>query len=75
MNSNMKRVMEIVSKKLGITSEELEAALSSGNTEQMLKNMNTADKEKLNKILSDKSATEKIMKSSTASDILKQMKK
>lgn len=75
MNSNMKKIMEIVSKKLGITVEELETALSNANTEQMLRNMKPSDKEKLRKILSDKSATEKIMKSSAASDILKGMKK
>lgn len=75
MNSNMKRIFEVVSKKLGITAEELEGALSSGNTEQMLRNMNSADKEKLNKILSDKSAVEKIMKSNSTAGILNEMKK
>lgn len=75
MNSNMNKILEAASRKLGVSVEELQKSLNSGNPDEMLKNMNSTDRSKLNSILADKKTAEKLAKNPLAAEIIKKMNK
>lgn len=75
MNNNMEKMIEMASRKLGVSPEKLKNSLSGGNMEDMISNMRTEDREKLKSILQNKELREKLMKSPEAAELLKKMKK
>lgn len=75
MNSNMEKMIEAASKKLGTSPDSLKSALNSGNTEEILSRLSDSDKEKLNALLKNPTLREKLMKSPEAEKIIRMMKK
>ncbi len=75
MNSNMEKMIEAASKKLGTSPDSLKSALNSGNTEEILSRLSDSDKEKLNALLKNPALREKLMKSPEAEKIIRMMKK
>lgn len=75
MNSNMEKMIELASKKLGISSEKLKKSLEKGNMEDMLSNMRKEDADKLKSIMNNPSVKDKLMNSPEAADIIKNIKK
>ena len=75
MNANMEKMIELVSKKLGIPKEKLKASLEKGSLEDMLSDMKKEDAEKLKSVMNNSAAKEKLLKSSEAEQIMKKMGK
>ena len=75
MNANMEKMIELVSKKLGIPKEKLKASLEKGSIEDMLSDMKKEDAEKLKSVMNNSAAKEKLLKSSEAEQIMKKMGK
>lgn len=75
MNANMEKMIELVSKKLGIPQEKLKASLEKGSIEDMLSDMKKEDAEKLKSVMNNSAAKEKLLKSSEAEQIMKKMGK
>ncbi len=73
MNSSMEKMIELASKKLGISPEKLKSSLEQGNVDDMLSNMRKEDSEKLKKIIQDPSAKEKLLNSPEAEKIMKKL--
>lgn len=73
MNSSMEKMIELASKKLGISSEKLKHSLETGNVEDMLGNMRKEDAEKLKSVMNNPSVKEKLLKSPEAANIIKKM--
>ncbi len=69
--NNVNQMLDVVSKKLGITPEKLKDALQSGDISKALSNMPKKDAEKLNALLSNPEAVRKAMNSKLAQDIKK----
>lgn len=74
MNSNMEKMIELASKKLGVSSEKLKRSLEKGNMEDMLSEMRKEDADKLKSIMNNPSVKDKLMSSPEAADIIKKMK-
>lgn len=73
MNSSMEKMIELASKKLGISSEKLKHSLETGSVEDMLGNMRKEDAEKLKSVMNNPSVKEKLLKSPEAANIIKKM--
>lgn len=73
MNSSMEKMIELASKKLGISSEKLKHSLETGKVEDMLGNMRKEDAEKLKSVMNNPSVKEKLLKSPEAANIIKKM--
>lgn len=73
MNSNMEKMLEIASKRLGMSSSELKQALEKGDSKDMMKNLRPEDSAKLKTILSSPAMREKLMKSPEAAELLRKM--
>lgn len=75
MNANMEKMIELVSKKLGISKEKLKASLEKGSIEDMLSDMKKEDAEKLKSVMNSSASREKLLKSPEAEQIMKKMGK
>lgn len=75
MNASTEKMIELVSKKLGIPKEKLKATLEKGNIEDMLSDMKKEDAEKLKSVMNSSSSREKLLNSPEAEQILKKMGK
>ncbi len=75
MNANMEKMIELVSKKLGIPKEKLKASLEKGSIEDMLSDMKKEDAEKLKSVMNSSASREKLLKSPEAEQIMKKMGK
>jgi hypothetical protein len=58
-----------------LNTEAIKQAAKSGNTDALIKNLSDSDKQKLNAILKDKDAMEKLLKSPQAAAIIKMLSK
>ena len=75
-NSNgneMDDLLKTLSKRLSMNPEELKSAAKNGNINDMLKNLNQTDSEKIKKIISNKKATSQILSSTKAQQLLKNL--
>lgn len=73
MNSSMEKMIEIASKKLGISGEKLKRSLETGNVEDMLGNMRKEDAEKLKSVMNSPSVKEKLLNSPEAANLIKKL--
>jgi hypothetical protein len=58
-----------------LNAESIKHAAQSGNTDALIKNLSDSDKQKLNAILKDKDALEKLLKSPQAAALIKMLSK
>ena len=58
-----------------LNAETIKQAAKSGNTDALLKSLSDSDKQKLNAVLKDKEALEKLLKSPQAAAIMKMLSK
>ena len=58
-----------------LNAESIKQAAQSGNTDALIKNLSDSDKQKLNAILKDKDALEKLLKSPQAAALIKMLSK
>jgi ribosomal protein L16 Arg81 hydroxylase len=66
-------LLEIASKKLNKKPEEIMKVLNSGSLDSILKNLKTQDIEKLQNLLADEEATEKLLSSPQAQMLIKNL--
>ncbi len=69
--AELNRMIKEASKKTGTDSKKLEQALQSNSLDSVLKNLKPGDASKLQQVLSDKAATERMLKSPQAQRLLK----
>lgn len=70
-NEKIENLLENVSEKLGVDKEKLRKSAQNGDISQTLKNLNPKDAQKLQKVLSDKEATQKLLSTPQAQQLLK----
>ena len=73
MNSSMEKMIELASKKLGISAEKLKSSLETGNVDDMLVNMRKEDADKLKSVMNSPKLKEKMLNSPEAAKIMKKM--
>ena len=72
-NPNFENLLKSVSDKLGKSPEELKKASETGNIENLLGNLRPNDAKKIQKILSDKNAANKILSTPQAQSLIKKL--
>lgn len=72
-NNQLDELLKTVSEKLGADSEKLRSSAQKGDLAQTLQNMKPEDAQRLQKILSDKNATEKLLATPQAQALLKKL--
>lgn len=70
---NIENLLNTVSNRLGKTPDELQKATRSGDISNILNNLNAKDAEKIQNVLSDKDAANKILSSPQAQSLIKKM--
>lgn len=73
MNSNMEKMLEMASRKLGTSPEKLKAAIEKGSFDGVLGNLSKEDAQKLMQVMNNPELREKLMKSPEAMALLKKM--
>lgn len=69
--AELNKMIKQASQKAGADPKKLEQAISSNSLESVLNNLKPEDADKLQKVLSDKAATERMLKSPQAQMLLK----
>ena len=64
-------LLRTLSNRLGTSPEELKSAAQEGNINNIVKGLNPNDAEKIQKVLSDKNASNRILSSPKAQELLK----
>lgn len=70
-NKKVNKLLGEVSKKYGISKEQLESAAQSGNIENLLKNTNPDQSKQIESVLSDPEKAKKLLKSPQAQALVK----
>ena len=70
-NKKVNKLLGEVSKKYGISKEQLESAAQSGNIENLLKNTNPNQSEQIESVLSDPEKAKKLLQSPQAQALMK----
>lgn len=70
-NKKVNKLLGEVSKKYGISKEQLESAAQSGNIENLLKNTNPSQSKQIESVLSDPEKTKKLLQSPQAQALMK----
>ena len=71
--NKMEDLLKTLSKRLGTNPEELKSAAKSGNINDILKNLNPKDSEKIKEIVTNKKAASQILSSPKAQQLLKNL--
>lgn len=72
-NPKFENLLKSVSDKLGKSPKELKKASETGNVENLLGNLNPNDAQKIQKILADKNAANKILSTPQAQSLIKKL--
>ncbi len=72
-NKNMNKLVNELSKKLGVSSDKIKSAAQSGDVNQILKSSSRSDAKKVEEILKDPEKTKQILNSPQAKAILKML--
>lgn len=70
-NNNLENLINTISQKLGAEPNKIKEAAQNGNVNDIIKNLNQKDAEKIQKILSDKDAASKLLSTPKAQQLLK----
>ena len=70
-NEQIQKLLKTVSERLGSNPEQLKQSAQNGKIEDAIKNLNKKDSDKIQKILSDKEATAKLLSTPKAQQLLK----
>lgn len=69
----LNQLLQMASKKMGTTPEELKKKLETNNVQETLKGMNANDAAKIQQVLADPALTKKLLNSPQAQAILKSL--
>ena len=70
-NNNTNKLIEELSRKLGVSEKQLENAANKGNVKDVLKNMDAKSSQQIESILSDPEKTREILNSPQAQALMK----
>ena len=70
-NNNTNKLIEELSRKLGVSEKQLENAAKKGNVKDVLKNMDAKSSQQIESILSDSEKTKEILNSPQAQALMK----
>ncbi len=71
MNDNINKLLSSLSKQLGVSENQIKNAAKSGNVNEMLKNADTEQSEKIKSILNDPEKAKELLNSPQAQALLK----
>ncbi len=71
MNDNINKLLAGLSKQLGVSENQIKSAAQSGKVEEMLKNADTQQSEKIQAVLSDPQKAKELLNSPQAQALLK----
>ena len=72
-NKNMNKLINELSKKLGVSSEKIQSAAENGNVNEILKSSDSSNARKMEDILKDPQKTKEILNSPQAQKLLKML--
>lgn len=72
-NAQVQNLLNTLSKKLGVSPENLKKSVQSGNISSSLKNLDPYEAKKIQEIISNKEASSKILSSNKAQDLMKKI--
>lgn len=72
-NAQVQNLLNTLSKKLGVSPENLKKSVQSGNISSSLKNLDPDEAKKIQEIISNKEASSKILSSNKAQDLMKKI--
>ena len=72
-HNSLEEMLKKASEKLGTNSENLKEAASTGNLNDLLKNIGTKEAQKVEQILSNKEAASKLLSTPKAQQLLKKL--
>ncbi len=70
-NKNTKKILEELSRKIGVPQDDLKSAAQSGNIQSLLNKTSGENADKINEILSDPQKTKQVLSSPQAQALLK----
>ncbi len=71
MNDNINKLLSSLSKQLGVSENQIKNAAKSGNVNEMLKNADTEQSEKIKSILNDPEKAKELLNSPQAQALIK----
>ena len=71
MNDNINKLLSSLSKQLGVSENQIKNAAKSGNVNEMLKNADTDQSEKIKSILNDPEKAKELLNSPQAQALIK----
>ncbi len=72
-NKNMNKLINELSKKLGVSSDKIQSAAENGNVNEILKSADSSNARKMEDILKDPQKTKEILNSPQAQKLLKML--
>lgn len=72
-NKNMNKLINELSKKLGVSSDKIQSAAENGNVNEILKSSDSSNARKMEDILKDPQKTKEILNSPQAKKLLKML--
>lgn len=72
-NEKMNKMIDMISQKMGADSNQMRNAINSGSLENVLNSLGPAEAQKLQQVLSDKTQTERLLKTEQAQQLLKKL--
>ena len=72
-NKNMNKLINELSKKLGVSSDKIQSARENGNVNEILKSSDSSNARKMEDILKDPQKTKEILNSPQAQKLLKML--
>ena len=72
-NKNMNKLINELSKKLGVSSDKIQSAAENGNVNEILKSSDSSNARKMEDILKDPQQTKEILNSPQAQKLLKML--
>lgn len=72
-NKNMNKLINELSKKLGVSSDKIQSAAENGNVNEILKSSDSSNARKMEDILKDPQKTKEILNSPQAQKLLKML--
>ena len=71
MSENINKLMSELSKKLGLSADEVSAAAKKGDVKELLKNADSEEAKQFNAVLADPEKTKQVLNSPQAKAIMK----
>lgn len=72
-NSNKKEIIDMLSKKLGTSAQDIEASAKEGKVENLIGKLSPAQQEKVRNLLSDPNETKKLLENPQVQSLIRKL--